>query len=317
MESCSQQNLPYDAYEIIVINDGSTDGSEELVRKYISKHPWVRLISQDNKGVSAARNLGIGQAKGEYIMFVDADDYLIRDALKDPLQLAANNHLEVLLFDYLSVTESNQLYDDQNYGSSNTQILRIYESGPEFIAEVDFRNYCWNYIIRKDFLLQNGISFDEGRLCEDSVFNSRVFIAAKHIAHVNLKVYCYVHHEDSTVHRRDERHLRKYVSDFESAVNELSHQMTQAKGNVPDMCYRRLRSKRDAHIFFMIARALRARYSAKEMSDLLSRLQTKGLYPFDRMLKSDYPGITFSIAHWLFNHKAICVQLAALYRKYH
>ena len=81
-------SIDYDNAEIIVVNDGSTDNGKELVEKYTENHPFVRLINKHNGGVSSARNIGIEQAKGRYIVFVDADDYLSQGGLTRVIKLA-------------------------------------------------------------------------------------------------------------------------------------------------------------------------------------------------------------------------------------
>ena len=74
-------NQTYQDLEIICVNDGSTDGSLEILQKYQSKDKRIKVVSQKNQGLSGARNTGISQATGEWIMFVDSDDYLLKDCV--------------------------------------------------------------------------------------------------------------------------------------------------------------------------------------------------------------------------------------------
>lgn len=77
LDSILRQGLSREEYEVIVINDGSTDGGEKVVESYCKQHPNFRLINQSNQGVSAARNAGMANAQGEYILFCDPDDGLV------------------------------------------------------------------------------------------------------------------------------------------------------------------------------------------------------------------------------------------------
>ncbi len=81
LDSCLNQDIPAEDYEIICVNDGSTDGSAEILERYAREHSNVRFITQPNGGVSVARNTGIDAARGEYIWFVDADDLIQRNCL--------------------------------------------------------------------------------------------------------------------------------------------------------------------------------------------------------------------------------------------
>lgn len=102
LESLVKQDLGYDRYEIIAVNDGSTDNSRDIIVKYKNKYSNVFLIDQENQGVSAARNAGIAAARGEYILFIDPDDYIVKNSLKYVCEKASEFDLEVfyLGFEY-------------------------------------------------------------------------------------------------------------------------------------------------------------------------------------------------------------------------
>ena len=100
LDSLLAQDLPQNEYEIIVVNDGSTDNSGEIAQQYADKYANITLINQGNQGLSGARNTGIKCAKGDYIQFVDSDDYLEENVLGGLLKQVEKDNLDVLRFKY-------------------------------------------------------------------------------------------------------------------------------------------------------------------------------------------------------------------------
>ena len=94
--SVVNNNLQINEYEIIVIDDESPDNSVSIVRSMLKIHPQIKLISQKNKGLGGARNTGVLNASGEYVLFLDADDYLKENALKNVITFASENKLDIL-----------------------------------------------------------------------------------------------------------------------------------------------------------------------------------------------------------------------------
>lgn len=92
LDSILYQGIAPDSYEIVIVNDGSTDESSSIVRQYILKYPFIKLYNQVNQGQSAARNYGMSMANGDYIQFMDADDFLIENSLSKIVDFANNGH---------------------------------------------------------------------------------------------------------------------------------------------------------------------------------------------------------------------------------
>ena len=95
-------NQSFENYEIIIINDGSTDGSDLICQKYKERYENIRYYSQSNKGQSAARNLGVRKSKGEYILFVDSDDYIVKDACRVLYKSAIKYDVDIVIGDILN-----------------------------------------------------------------------------------------------------------------------------------------------------------------------------------------------------------------------
>ena len=174
LQSMWNQDLSEDEYEIILVNDGSTDDSLSLAQRVSSSHTNAHIISQENKGLSEARNVGLLNAKGDYIWFVDADDWIAPDCLKSICQkmeglsvlaIGAKNHSETKssLFSY---PESSPMH--------GYQFMEKWEDQLKACAPF--------YIYRKSFLLDNQISFFPGILHEDNEFTPRAVTLANTIA---------------------------------------------------------------------------------------------------------------------------------------
>ena len=103
LESIVQQFI--EDYEAILVNDGSTDSSGVICDEYAAKHPQFRVIHQENQGVASARNRGVSEARGEYILFLDSDDFLVPNSMSGLLDLANKNELDVLGFSLINVTD--------------------------------------------------------------------------------------------------------------------------------------------------------------------------------------------------------------------
>lgn len=166
LESLLSQTYP--SYEVVIIDDASTDGSYAIAAAYADEHPCVRIVSHDkNRGLAAARNTGIDAARGEYIAFVDSDDYVSPNYLNELYSNAIANNVDIsvcgryLVFETLEGTEL--LRDAQNAFScrrlNNLEGLRALNSYQSFDMSM-----CSKLIKRELF---DEIEFPEGKLCED------------------------------------------------------------------------------------------------------------------------------------------------------
>lgn len=154
IDSVLSQTCP--ALELILVNDGSTDRSEEIINTYIQDDRVVYL-KQENKGVSAARNLGLSRASGEYIIFVDSDDYLISDSLDKRIEEARTTDL--LISNYYQITEvdiENKKYI--NVAKNLSVVDALWTISPR--STIGYQGYLWNKVFRREIIKKNGILFD-------------------------------------------------------------------------------------------------------------------------------------------------------------
>ena len=165
IESIFNQGLNENDYEVIIVNDGSTDKSMEMVTDIITQHNNITVINQKNQGLSVARNNGIAASKGEYILMPDSDDLLIESSIPPLLKTALETKVDIIVADYLMM--NNYEIDQQQYNKIKQPYISTKEmTGVELLKEIK-ACYVWNKLYRRDFLLQNHFSFIPGIRFQD------------------------------------------------------------------------------------------------------------------------------------------------------
>lgn len=194
LDSCLESIVECkEEFELILVNDGSTDSSSEICQKYANKDLRVKYYEKENKGVSDTRNFGLERATGEFICFVDADDYLSKDwyeKIYDAIKLDA----DVLIFSD-SVTG--------NYGKE-----KIFDNlfGKE--SEIAFLGTPWSKIFKSELIKKNNMYFDTNLIHgEDLLFNYELFLKADKIEFISDSFYCYRVNGDSATHSFNSRFI--------------------------------------------------------------------------------------------------------------
>ncbi len=192
-------------YEILCINDGSTDSSLQLLNNLAEKHDCIKVVSQENAGQSAARNKAIEMARGKYLYFLDSDDKIGSDALKNLLAYLEQEDLDVLYFSGSSFCDTKEL--EGKFKGLETAYVRkgTYQgwcSGLELMQRLreqkDYSVSPCTQIIRREFLLEHDISFYEGIIHEDNLFSFQVMVNAKRADCIN-DIYFYRRIRESSV----------------------------------------------------------------------------------------------------------------------
>ena len=225
LDSLISQDLPQETYEIIVVNDGSTDISGEIAEEYSKKYSNIILINQENQGLSGARNTGIASARGEYVQFVDSDDYLEKDVLGGLLKQIEDYKLDVLRFKYQNVriNSSNNYEVFQPYKQSNF-LFDDYSKEP--IDGLDFLNkrfgtacYAVMFLIKRELLAD--CQFKSGIYFEDTEWAPRMLMTARRVASTDTIVYNYLMREGSITKAINKDKQRKVVEDKIKLVDSL------------------------------------------------------------------------------------------------
>lgn len=310
LDSLVKQDLCIDDYEIIIINDGSSDNSEEIVKEYMKQYPQISLYSQENGGQSKARNKGISLARGQYVCFVDSDDFILEKSLGRVVEEALKLNLEILTYNFYSGDVETI---KQTAYHSTYQIEKI-QTGIQFIEQHNYFNYAWNYLLLRSFLLDNNLKFVEGKFCEDGMFTMQSFLCAQKVAALDAYVYCYVIRPNSTMTRTDLSHQLKMIEDYQYVIFFLTDLITVYQSKMTLGCYNRCISRRNSYIFFLLIRLLKAKLKGDKITSVLNRLQRKGVYPYKFVLDTEYGDWRYTLIHRIINNKYLYKTTCFLYR---
>lgn len=221
LSSVLSQNMDL---EIILVDDESVDHTKSIVNEYIENYPNVRYFYKKNGGVSSARNVGLQEAKGKYVTFVDQDDWLNKNAYKDLIGKIEKEKADMLVFGYFKD------YPDRSVRMKNRKdiLLKICDTNKlieyAFFRETyrAFAAFVWNKIFKLSFLKENNIIFDSNLLRGDDVlFFSRVALEKPITIFVDTPIYHYYQREDSISHtltRDNFRRLKDILIGYEKAI---------------------------------------------------------------------------------------------------
>lgn len=172
-----------DDMEVIIIDDGSTDAGPEIIARYATRHPELRVIRQENGGLSAARNAGLDQARGEYVAFADSDDYIEPDYYRNLLSLAQRHGLDMAhgngLYHFEGRREDFPIYADD----LPTAVMRGREVLRKRLRDKTFLHMVWLHLYRRDFIERLGLRFMPRLIHEDVLWTTRAFLAAGRVAY--------------------------------------------------------------------------------------------------------------------------------------
>lgn len=221
IDSILEQN--YENVELILINDGSTDNSESIINTYLEKNPnTIKYIKKENSGLSDTRNVGIEAATGDYIMFIDSDDYIEKNLLNS-LKQYIDEEIEIIKFKAQTVTENGE----------KIKVMQgpIFDvtSGAEAFSKMCFEDElmetAWLYLYKTELIKQNNFKFAKGLYHEDFGLIPLVIVKAKTFVSTDICGYNYVQSSNSITRTLDYAKTTKKVFDtlihYDNTVKEI------------------------------------------------------------------------------------------------
>jgi glycosyltransferase involved in cell wall biosynthesis len=313
--SILDQGLDESDYEIVVINDGSSDNSLAIIEAHAAEHRNIVIHSQANGGLGAARNEGIRRARGKYLYFVDSDDYVASQVLAGLVELMERNSLQVLGFNTLEVGLNDVPEPRVRYDPSQGVAVT---TGMQFMVANYYSNAAWWYIVSRELVIGTGLEFEVGVLMEDAVFAARMLCAASRVAFVPADVYrWYVHRPGSITTTRTPANTRRLIAGYERVVfglQELRQELSNG-GGVPTAVLERLAYRQQAYVFFLVSRLIRTDLPPKPvLPETLERLRAIDMYPLRRFPGRDHKGVQFKALTFVYNRQMLLYPFIRLYR---
>jgi glycosyltransferase involved in cell wall biosynthesis len=206
-------------YEIIVVNDGSTDNTDKVMQKF-NENTKVKYFTKENKGVADTRNYGVNKASGEYIIFVDSDDYISKDLLKD---------IESYIRQGIELIKWNPIFVDENKNELTRSTNIVFEDvtgeqGFNLLFGKDNLIDClWNYAIKKEIMLK----FPTGTYHEDFAVMPLIMLKAKSMTAIDKYEYYYVQSKNSIMRNENKDNTIKKLQDklnhYDNLIKEANN----------------------------------------------------------------------------------------------
>lgn len=201
-------NQTYKEFEVIIVNDGTKDNSQKIIDKYTKKDKRFKSYIKENGGLSSARNYGVKYATGDYIVFIDSDDYVSLDYLESINNvLSKDKSIEVLKTKLIMVD------DDENIIRKETGLKEGYVTFLDLV-KLEFFEPAWSYVYKLDFYTKNKFKYADGMVHEDFGLTPEIIIKAKKIYYLDSYVYYYVQRENSIMTSNSKEKLKKKAYDM-------------------------------------------------------------------------------------------------------
>ncbi|MBL4559851.1 MAG: glycosyltransferase [Labilibaculum sp.] len=268
-----QQDMCSSEYEVICINDGSTDESLTVLNDYVKKYSNVKVISQLNKGLGGARNTGIENAKGKYILFVDADDYIIENSLNFLYKKANDGALDILEFGAQGVKNNGSIVYCSTI-KKETNIL----TGEAYIASIHYMNSACNKLYARQHLIKNKLLFLERVYIEDIEFNTRTFIQAKRVMAIPAIIGQFVQTEGSITRSTSYTNQLKMMEDMLIVIGTM-HKYIQENISKKSCAYLNLNKRISFLITSLLHRSLKEGRDIDVQKRIVNKLVEIELYP--------------------------------------
>lgn len=202
-------NQTYKDFEIIVVNDGSTDKSSSIISKYQKKYKNIIVIDKENEGLSMARNRGVQKSSGKYIIFVDSDDYVSNKLLEEVDKKIDDS--DILRFQI--ATEDEEYTKINEYHEESFESMCGYDAF-KYLSSYHFVEPAWCYVIRKNYYIENKFSFKKGVYHEDFGLIPYVIYKARKVKSIDFIGYYYIQRNGSIMNNNDYKKTVKKAFDM-------------------------------------------------------------------------------------------------------
>ena len=299
--SIFRQGLMEDDYEVIVVNDGSSDMSGAICKKYCANHSNFKYFEQNNQGVSIARNTGIDHSNGEYLTFADNDDFFKDLGLSKIFELIDQRQdVDIIQYNSSYYVANDHIVDLTI--KDNPQIL-FDGFARDLICEEGLPAVIWTFLFRRNFINEKRIRFMPYAYGEDVYFMGMCFLQNPHVIKTNLNIYMYFVNEESASgsSKRNAKKMKRHVSDYLSSYENIKEQMSISFGEdkeVIDKCIAVINSRKST----CYSRILSCSLNKTDFEAVKQRMIDNSFYPIIHWNNQVYTKIVCTICNFIFSN---------------
>ena len=203
--------------QIIVVNDGSTDKSREILEEYKNKYNNIIIVDKENEGLGAARNTGLQYALGEYVAFLDSDDYVEFDMYRNMVEVGVKNNSDIVICGIEWVFEDKR---NNTVLCSPKKNIEKSEAIKDFLL-FDIQGFAWNKIYKKSIFDNYNIKYPEGVYYEDMFVTISSIIHSDRISIIDKAFYKYRQRNTSIIHTIGEKHIEDFSNEVNRCINSV------------------------------------------------------------------------------------------------
>lgn len=273
IESCYDEELA-SSYEIIVVNDGSTDATQQIVESLSTTIPNLKIINKENEGLGAARNTGIEKAVGEYLWMMDGDDFIETPQLSFLLKEVENTKLDVYCMNYNITNKEGIAY---NTAYPKEKMSEVYQA-TAYYHKFKSNSYTWQYIFKKSIFKENQLLFKASINMQDSEILPKIIFYSKSVKYLDIIAYNYVQHPNSFTNDTNFSKRLRYFESIITVDQSLEAFKNKIRNKNPELAEAIQNKQIDLHqivfnhlVFFS--------YTKKNLKSILSYLKENNFYP--------------------------------------
>ncbi len=207
LESCLESLVcqTLESIEIIVVNDGSTDGSQEIIDRYTEKYPQIKAYKKENTGIADTRNFGLSKVTGEYLAFLDSDDTADRTMLEKMIKKAKETDADVVVSHFMwTFPNERKIQKEGPYPCGKLMMIHLFAT-------------LWNKIYKTEFIQQTGLQFPNGNRYEDAYFLYCLVPWIKRVEFIDEAFVSYIQHDASITHTNNDQ-VKNMITVFQLIV---------------------------------------------------------------------------------------------------
>lgn len=275
LKSILKKNVPSRLYEVIVVDDGSTDESYEIAKNICIQYAHTVVLRQSNSGLGAARNSGLEKARGEYVWFIDGDDFLQPHATDKVLDALERHAPDILVVDFSCANENGQPIDwiTCPFAADHGRLM----GGGEFFCRHQATTYAWLYVFRRELLVGHGLRFQPRINMQDAELLPRVMAVANKVLVSGIRAYVYVKRAESFINNPDPEVRERY---FRSVIEVRRRLVEFLPGLFEPAIRKGVTAKLNAINKILLMAYVYDPLSASALSERLGLLRSEGIHPF-------------------------------------